>query len=1156
MGIRKISRAYVEFSLHPFGIAAFHHSFHDSSLMRRLKFLPALLALLLLTPLSARAATYEFLDDEAEPHVDLSFDLQTQTRGGLTVVFDWQDNLNFYSLELAPDSAALRSVIQGRPQRLATTKVNWSANPKVTIKRRPWVIQVLVDRRVILTAYDGSLTSGRIGSLASAGWKWTTPRVQPVEDQIFYNDDFTRAQGQGNDWLSSGGKWTLTATSDNITQQNVEMSANPFSYLAETSSGAALAYVEPKKSRFWDNYDAQVSVRPSGRGAIGLAVYMQDAKNYLAFTWNATEGPQARQLVRVDDGKVTILDRAPGAFLPRQWYRLGVRTSPGFVEVFIDGTPIFKVRDDSFGQGGVGLIAQNMAAANFDDLRVRSYDYYRLDFTGTVSGAWEEIGGTWAPQGDQSGVMASSPTKEDKGATRVYLTGRNDWPSYEFSVEARSGEGGAAGIIAGYRDAGNYTVFRWAGEKSALPYKGRQQILTFRGGKGQIVRDEPVALLTTVAPDGFVQVRMRVLPGAFAVYVGDKLIAQRADDAITPGRPGLYAQGLTTTQYRNPVMFFPPPPEPPKVAPKMAEDALMVGWASAAGEWPTITGDSGLREFWNTGEFFGDATLEYRWRRTNFKPTAGTPLPKLEFALRADKGKFESGYLLRFEDLGKQDGVRVTLQRGDEVLKKADLNPKSLSEDDDAPDDGNTLSGVPLKVNLEGRGILLYIGDKPVMSYVANETEDVPQGTHFAARSTGAVVRTRNLRAISANRDDYTFTEAPTDWYSVQGNWAVISRWPCYSDWSFFGGKGLNPVLWSKRSYGLDTVVEIYANNQMDLPKEIGYSNPGNLNITLLGDGKNPSSGYSFVVAGWNNSVSKILKGTRQLAINETENARFEKPMNQNLSFHKRWFYVRAAARRAVQNGQSGLLLRLSVDDNQLMEYFDADPLPQAKTGGQVAFWTVDGAMMIARAKIESASMGQRVLPSGLLDAAAPGPTEVAPGPGALAPRPALLDNLPASSIESAENIWTVRNPTAGGTFAIDLVKPGTSREGYNPLLITPQSKIEWEWQPGEAKVDFYATLGDDMNFMPLTGDAEMDARAQSLGTVKQIATIQDTPGGWQKVTINLGTALQKRYPNASDWKVDALTLGVLHGDEYRLLGFGGNALGTSYKIKNVRIVE
>ena len=71
---------------------------------------------------AGRAATYEFLDDEAEPHFDLSFNVQPMVRGGLTVAFDWKDNLNFYTLELTPDDAALRAVVAGRPQRLAMAR--------------------------------------------------------------------------------------------------------------------------------------------------------------------------------------------------------------------------------------------------------------------------------------------------------------------------------------------------------------------------------------------------------------------------------------------------------------------------------------------------------------------------------------------------------------------------------------------------------------------------------------------------------------------------------------------------------------------------------------------------------------------------------------------------------------------------------------------------------------------------------------------------------------------------------------------------------------------------------------------------------------------------------------------------------------------------
>ncbi len=1092
-----------------------------------------------------RAAGYEFLDDEAEPHFDLSFSVQSSSaRGGLTVAFDWKDNLNFYALEITPGDAALRAVIEGRPQRLATAKANFATGTKVTIKRRPWTMQVLVGDRVLLTAFDAAFTTGKIGALSSGGWSWKDARVQPVDEEIFFNDDFTRVAGQGNEWVESGGKWTLTASSDSISQKNVEMSANPFSYLVSTPASAAFTTIEPRKSRFWDNYDAQVSVRPGGRGAVGLAVYVQDAKNYLAFQWSAAEGPSARQLVRVEDGKATVLARAPGAFLPRQWYRLGVRTSPGFVECFVDSVPVFKIADASFGQGGIGLIAQYMAAANFDDVRIRSYEYYRLDFTGAVSGAWTPLLGVWTPQ---NGVLTSAPSKEDKGATRLDLMGRADWTNYHFSIQARSGTAGACGIVVGYRDNANYTVFRWAGPKSAVGYAGKQQILVYRAGKAQIVRDEPAALLDLADKDGYVPISLHVAPGALAIYAGNRLLAQRADDAVTPGRPGLYAQGLTSPSFREAVMYFPPSPEPAKVAPKMADDALMVGWASPAGEWPVGNGGGNVREFWNTGEFFGDAALEYVWKRGT---VAGN---QIEFALRAASGKFDSGYVLRFEGLGKKDGLRATLLRGAATLKQGDIKAQDAVEE--AKEGEEAAGGVPLKVTLEGRGVLLSVNNHPAMSYVAPDDVAAPPGTRFAVRSTNTVVRTNTLRAFSANRDDYTFTEAPTDWYSTQGHWAVISRWPCYSDWSFFGGEGLNPVLWSKRIYGGDTVVEIYANNQMDLPKEIGYSNPGNLNITVLGDGKNLASGYSFVVAGWNNTRSRLMKGTQVVAESVAPNARFERPINQNLSFHKKWFYIRAEARLGTRGGKTGLLLRLTLDDEPLLEYFDATPLPSAQSGGHVAFWTVDGAMMIARAKIESAVPGARIMPEGLLDAAISAPTGSTQAPGALTPRPMLSDGLPSTVLDEANDIWTARNPTTGGLFAVNLAKADAPKEKPASLTITPQSKIEWEWQPGEAKLDLYATLGDEMLMLALTDAQPRDARVKSLGDIrKEPGFVQNLPGGWQRVTFPLGAALQKLHPDQTSWNLDALTLGALHGDDYRWLGFAGNPHGASYKLRNARL--
>jgi len=486
------------------------------------------------------------------------------------------------------------------------------------------------------------------------------------------------------------------------------------------------------------------------------------------------------------------------------------------------------------------------------------------------------------------------------------------------------------------------------------------------------------------------------------------------------------------------------------------------------------------------------------------------------------------------------------------VLKESTFDWKELDGGDGSKSASASNAVVPIRIDLESDAITFRVADRPAFSYLTADTATAPSGTNIAVRASGFALRTKELRAISTHRDDYTFNEAPTDWYSPQGTWSVISRWPCYSDWSFFGGKGVNPVLWSKRSYSGDIVVEMYAHNQMDLPKEVGYSHPGDLNITIGGDGKNPASGYSFIVAGWDNTRTRILKGTQSVAENTTEDARFPRPINHNMQFHRRWYYIRAEVRRAAKDGKPGVKVSLTVDDTLLCEYFDPTPIEAFQQGGHVAFWTVDGTIMIARAKIESASMGSRTIPTGLLDAAVQAPMPKATT-GDLAPRPIVADGLPSAVVERAEGgnegTWTLRNPTAGGLFEVQLIKPGDN--ATEPWKVTPNTKLDFDVAlPENVKVDLYATIDGMLHMVSLTNNQRPDARVRILGTAKKEASAQ----GWQHVTFDLGAALKKMYPEADSWKVDQLSLGALHGDEYRWVGFDGNPLGATYRLKGMKL--
>ncbi|MEO6909065.1 MAG: hypothetical protein ABI210_14370, partial [Abditibacteriaceae bacterium] len=243
----------------------------------------------------AQAQTAQFLSDAAEPATNLTFQLKTANAGSLTVYFDYQNPQNNYIFKAEKQTIQFQSVINGTNHRLISTALPQGTNYIVTIKRRPWLMQAIVDGKVLLTAYDATFNNGKIGALASGGWSWQNPLVQPVDNSFYFADDFTRAPGENNLWKTDSGQWKLTSSSDNIDVKNQNMSANPFSYHVQNSSTPSFAQVG---KWFWDDYEAQVSVKPElGNGQIGLACDVQDAQNYIAFRWVGTESANARQLV-------------------------------------------------------------------------------------------------------------------------------------------------------------------------------------------------------------------------------------------------------------------------------------------------------------------------------------------------------------------------------------------------------------------------------------------------------------------------------------------------------------------------------------------------------------------------------------------------------------------------------------------------------------------------------------------------------------------------------------------------------------------------------------------------------------------------------------------------------------------------------------------
>jgi hypothetical protein len=1039
-----------------------------------------------------------FLDDEAEESFNLSF-LLKKSSTIQSLVFDYQDEKNYYLLEIdgtqpKTTTAKFWIVQNGKKKILSSAPVVLAAQNNFVLQRRPWSMQLIARDKVSLRAFDATWTEGQIGH---AGSGFSEFRVQPTE-KVRFDDDFTRAgQSSDNDWKTHSGKWLLSASSEHVNSRNANMSSNPFAFEVNSPQGEALA---TGGRWFWDSYDARVAVRPFSNGEIGIAAYVKDAKNYLAFKWNSNNSSAARRIVLVSNGVETVLASGKGAYLPRQWYEIGLRLSPGYVEALMDGVPVLRAATEALGQGGVGLWAKNIENAAFDDIKVRSYDFLRPQFV--QNGSWQIQSGAWKFAGPQTNIAGEG----------IVTIGPKQNQNYRALITMPLN---GTGLVTGWQDSKNYSLFRVVG--------GNAQIVRIENGQSSILSNSAYKISTN--QDGTARFLLETTNGVLTVSQNDQIIAQSAGAELTNGKFGLFSKSVKPVTFKDPVLFFPPPPEPFKVAEKMENDPYMVGWASASGEWPVTPTRGGL-EFWNAGEHFGDVTLSFPWRKTW--------LGAFEVALRAKRGEFKSGLVLRGKQSENGENVDWQLLQGDNVLAKNSVKLTELPYLE-------TVEGAKLQVALKGAGLVLSSENGPILSYLGL---DKFTGTGLGVRSQGFRISNERLQASTTNRDDYTFTGAPTDFYSTSGQWSIFSRWPCYGDWSFFGGDGQNPVLWSKKQYSGDVVAEYYAHPQMILPKEPGYSHPGDLNVTIGGDGKNPASGYSFIVAGWDNTKSALYRGNELVAESSSPSAYFDNTINHAMSWHRRWIYIRAEVKNAVKDGKTGAMITLSIDNKKLLEWFDEQPLESWKNGGRVAFWTVDSTMMIARAKIEAQNMGLKSIPADLVETRnAAKPIKSIPsaqGTGLFN----ITDEKDFSAIITPKGSnWSVRNSMSGGTFSVGINAPAT------PVTLNSQFTFDAALAK-DVKIDLYTKVDGTWYTFELSGAQRNDPFAPTIGKATVSATSQPN---WKTYRFSIGEGLAKELPSQKSWNIEEVRLGAMQGNAYRWIGFDGNNFGDGYEIGNIQ---
>ncbi|MCS7254863.1 MAG: DUF1080 domain-containing protein, partial [Armatimonadetes bacterium] len=1059
---------------------------------------------------------------EREFAVVIKYQLPAAVPARLGISF-CRDKAGGYEVNLSADPARSRchiSLIKLSGKAVQVLGVSYSSihigselQNELIARYRYGKIKVIHNGSLLFVRYDGEFKSGRIVYSATGGVKILEVRYQPTE-AILFADDFMRGAEDVQHWEKISGTWIPVGADSS--KFDPRLSANPFSMQGISTSNA----IALTGYWFWDSYAFKAAVRPrSDDGSVGLIVYARDGTNYLLFRWtNAIEGGK-QQLIAVEEGKQRVLAERDGGFVPMQWYQIEVHAGDERITTFIDGKQGLSVRCNLFGMGKVGLYADGRMIAQFDDVYVESFEEFKEEFNEPLLGRWRAIGGDWSVV---SGTLIASNRRGETSTPNWLVTGSEVWEDYSLEVTFMT-RGSAVGIGTHFKDVGNTYLARVAPQQAKVTYRGKCQLVRIMNGASTILAETPCNIkagqwhkLSFKASDGVLEVSLDGVE-LFKVF----------DTTHSSGKIALFHEGDSSAAFRHIDVRFGERQHLviPNVAPQFTRESTMVDWASSAGAWRQFGGT-----FWHRGDFFGLSSLRLRL------PSERQFRDALSLILCGDGQDLNSGYKLVVDGSG-EELVSFELQRCGKSVAKGTVR----RERDES---------TSVELCRDGKLVLVKYDDKPLLTFIDSEPLN---GRKVGVSPIRGVIDFNALQVASNHMLDYTFSGAPVDWWAAKGSWEVTERWTCSPEWSFFGGKdSQSPMLITKQSFGGDITLEVYVSIRMH---EGGYNYPGDLNISICVDGLNLGSGYNFIFAGWGNSCSRILKGTRILAERTDEIGKLTKPMQH---YHRYWWYLRAEKR--------GNKLRMFVDDVLILEAVDDKPIDS----GRIAIWTVNKGISVARARI----WYERRVPSKPIDELVWSVARALRGmekmlsavdSGKQFQVPAKFDfesdlppiavkqdrdNIVAVALDTSTSLsgkrsLKIMNALPGGRFEVMLI----NREF--DAVKAPLMRFAYKLQP-DVKVDMVVRAHGQTFFINFSGNAIGKNDVRLLGSIPGVVA----DGKWHIAEFNLAEALASKLGRRDSLIVHGIGFVNQSSNAYLLAGIGGNSFGAYFNIDDFALIQ
>lgn len=957
-------------------------------------------------------------------------------------------------------------------------------------------------RELLLTA-TGSLRVDQVALVGSADWAPegvldTAAATEAALREIEFSDDFMRTAREAGVWQAAGGKWAVTELHKRE-RFDATRSANAFSFLGQGSAASPAVAVAGYPS--WRNYSIEAAARSLGGEAFGLVVHQQDERNYYLFRCEPRAG--VVELLRCVDGALDSLDRSAGHLRVDDWFLLRLEASGGELAASIDGHVVLRATDHALLEGLAGLWSADPTGAYFDDVLIRSLETRVERFESGELGAWDPVG-DWAAE---RGLLAGSGR----------LLSHDAFGDLEAEATLHAAEG-EAGFVFDWQDTANYASL------VLLQAPARAELRETRGGATSVLA---AATLADNGNNGHPRlIRLAQLQGRVSVAVDGAAALDAYRPGAGEGRFGLFAEA--EAHFGTLRLTRPQRPAPSRTHNRIfAGEDTMNAWAGAASDWQPASAGT-LAIAWHEIEHWGDTTLRY--------DLGAQPLPgRLGLVVRADGQKPETGIQLVVEPPAAagtqpQAGYKLTL-----------VHEGKAAAAGTAPADTKAIE-------------LRWLGDTAAAFadgalVLAHRCPSAPPGRRAALWGDGwrpaieaCSVRTQRLI------DDY-FETAPVDWRVGSGTWEMQNRWTCSPQWSWLGGSSPDAaVLWHKTRFRGDVAAHFFAAFQM-VKRHSRIYRPGDLNVSICTDGRNPASGYSFIYGGWNNTATALFRGDKLVASTTRLSHRPPTLLDgtpEMNSLHRKWWHVAIEKR--------GDRIACFVDDELVLDYTDPEPLE----GGQVCLWTHDNSVMIARVWIShQADTGSEepLASRPRLPHAAPA---LSPPPAVTASHKVTLHDFEDglghwAGTPGASELWleprdtgglalAVRNPRAGGPFELKLP--------FSPFDAFEQARLSFDYRfPPQARVNLHVKCNKRWHAVVLT---HAEARVAGVPVLGDAGMVADD--AWRAADIDLRALLLRCYPAAEALHVEELAIGSLDRDSYLTAGFGGNHHGLTYRLDNVRL--